>query len=74
MNSTIAKPREYIESANYSLKSWGRAHALLDPSGEMIAVVVYVRGAAEIVRRLVESPQGTRRTPARGICRQAETK
>ena len=36
----------------YSIRKHGRAFAIYDPSGILVCVVVYLKGAREVVRRL----------------------
>lgn len=45
---TAGKPAERV----HSMVKRGRAWAVHDPAGELVALVLYRKGAAEVVRRL----------------------
>ena len=36
----------------YSIRKHGRAFAVYDPAGKLVCVVLYLKGAYEVVRRL----------------------
>ena len=36
----------------YSIRKHGRAFAVYDPAGTLVCVVLYLKGAREVVRRL----------------------
>jgi hypothetical protein len=36
----------------YSIRKHGRAFAVYDPAGKLVCVMLYLKGAREVVRRL----------------------
>ncbi len=42
-----------IATSEYKIESYGRFWAVIDPSGELVCVTVYKKGAAEVIRRLL---------------------
>lgn len=39
----------------YTIERWDRSWKVLDPSGELVCLTVYKRGAVEVVRRLTSA-------------------
>jgi hypothetical protein len=51
--SSGAVPQPSPESSGvYCIRKHGRAFAVYDPSGMLVCLVVYLKGAREVVRRL----------------------
>lgn len=46
-------PQSPPENADiYSIRKHGRAFAVYDPVGQLVCIVLYLKGAREVVRRL----------------------
>jgi hypothetical protein len=53
MDATITPPApEPPQQPGYTIEKWDRSWKVLDPSGELVCLTVYKRGAVEVVRRL----------------------
>lgn len=51
------------DTSAHTFAKRGRAWAVHDPAGELVALVLYRKGAREVVRRLEAAPAATEGTP-----------
>lgn len=53
MRATQPHPTSAVPpQPGYTIEKWDRSWKVLDPSGELVCLTVYKRGAVEVVRRL----------------------